>query len=148
MNTDRVTAARQAIIENAVQMGINTEYISILVERFYDRIRSDETLGPIFNNIIGDNWGPHLKQMKAFWASVTMNAGLYSGKPVEQHRKHTNAIKSEHFDIWLTLFRQTLEDTAPTPKCVDYFMVRAERIANSLKLAMFGTSGLGPPKYG
>lgn len=148
MSSDRIKAARQAIVKNAEDIGINSDYISILVDNFYDRIRDDQTLGPIFTTAIDDNWEPHLKQMKAFWSSVTMNAGLYSGKPVERHRKHIDVIRSEHFDIWLTLFRQTLEDTAPTPACVDYFMVRANRIANSLKLAMFGTSGLGPPRFG
>jgi len=148
MTSDRALAARQAILDNATQLGINPGYISVLVDTFYDRIRSHEILGPIFENAIGENWDPHLAQMKAFWASVTMNAGLYTGKPVEKHRKHSGTIESWHFGIWLGLFRQTLEDTAPSPACIDYFMVRAERIANSLKLSLFGTSGLGPPRYG
>jgi len=146
--SDRVTAARKAITENAHKIGITTEYISVLVDSFYDRIRVHETLGPIFNNAIGDNWDMHLAQMKRFWASVAMNAGTYSGSPVEKHRKHNAVIESQHFDLWLDLFKQTLEETAPTPDCVNYFMTRAERIANSLKLSIFGTSGLGPPRYG
>ncbi len=148
MTNSRADEARKAIIENAASMGIDQAYISVLVDTFYDRIREHSILGPIFESAMKDNWPPHLAQMKAFWASVALNAGLYSGKPVEAHRKHNDAIESQHFDIWLGLFKQTLEDTAPTPDCVDYFMIRAERIANSLKLSLFGTSGLGPPSYG
>lgn len=148
MQNPRITAARKAVQDKAAALGITPAYISKLVDLFYDRIRSNIILGPIFETAIGDHWDPHLKQMKAFWASVTMNAGLYSGKPVQQHRKHSEIIAREHFDIWLALFRETLEDTAPSPECVEYFMQRADRIANSLKLALFGTSGLGPPKYG
>lgn len=148
MSTDRVTAARQAIRDNAESLGITPDYISRLVDAFYDRVQADEIIGPIFNDAIGDRWDVHLPRMKAFWASVTLNAGLYSGKPVEAHRQHSGVITPEHFGRWLDMFRQTLEDTAPSPACVDYFMVRADRIANSLQLSLFGTSGLGPPKYG
>lgn len=148
MTSPRAVAARAEIIEKATAMGITPAYISTLVDRFYDHIRVHDILGPVFNRAIGENWDVHLTRMKAFWASVALNAGLYSGKPVPAHRQHSDMIQSEHFDIWLGLFRQTLEDTAPTPECVEYFMIRAERIANSLKLAMFGTSGLGPPRYG
>lgn len=145
--SDRIAAARKTITENASQIGISSDYISLLVDHFYDRIRGDDILGPIFENAIGDDWEPHLARMKLFWASVAMNAGTYSGSPVEKHRKHNGVIKSEHFDLWLALFKQSLDETAPNPDCVEYFMIRAKRIAKSLKLSIFGTSGLGPPKY-
>lgn len=148
MSSDRVNEARKAIVENAESIGITPDYISVLVDTFYEHIRKDIVLGPIFENAIEDRWDIHLPRMKAFWASVTLNAGLYSGKPVEAHRKHLDNIESQHFDRWLKLFRKTLEETAPTPDAVTYFMVRADRIANSLKLAMFGAPGLGPPRFG
>ncbi len=135
---------RRDIQANAAALGIDEAYIDTLVETFYGRIRADEVLGPIFDNAIGDNWGPHLATMKSFWASVAMNAGSYSGKPVPAHQKHTE-IQREHFAIWLGLFGQTLEDTAPTPQTPAYFMERAERIAQSLQLALFGMPGLGKP---
>jgi hemoglobin len=51
-------------------------------------------------------------------------------------------VQPWHFNLRLALFRQTLEEIAPTPEAVDYMMVRADRIAESLKLAMFGFPGL------
>tara|TARA_R110000782_G_scaffold124977_3_gene216597 strand:- start:447 stop:890 length:444 start_codon:yes stop_codon:yes gene_type:complete len=128
---------RREIQLNADRMGIDDAYISELVETFYARVRADATLGPIFNKEIGDNWGPHLARMKDFWASVAMNAGRYNGKPVPAHQKLTG-VTASHFQIWLGLFRQTLEDTAPSADAIPYFMERAERIARSLQLAMFG----------
>ncbi|WP_017932535.1 group III truncated hemoglobin [Robiginitomaculum antarcticum] len=145
----RVTSAREDTRKNAEDMGIDEVYIDRLVETFYGRIRDHEVLGPVFNTAIkGEDWPHHLGRMKAFWASVTLNAGLYSGKPVPAHQKHADTIQDWHFGIWLGLFRQTLVDTAPTQDAVEYFMVRAERIASSLKLAIFGMPGLGRPKYG
>lgn len=132
---------RTEIQAKAAALGIDEAYVSLLVETFYERIRAHELMGPIFETAIGDRWGPHLETMKAFWASVALNAGLYSGKPVPAHTKLTK-VQPWHFNIWLALFEQTLKDTAPTPGAVTYFMERAERIAKSLQLAMFGIPGL------
>ena len=138
-----VSERREAIRANAAALGIDDAYISTLVDTFYDRIRAHDLLGPIFDYAIGDKWDTHLPRMKDFWASVALNAGRYSGKPVPAHRKHTT-IQPEHFTIWLALFEKTLTDTALTPGAVDYFMERANRIAQSLQLAMFGIPGLPP----
>jgi len=148
MTGSRALERRQVIIDHAHSIGINDAYIDVLVDTFYDRIKQHNILGPIFDNAMGDNWPTHLARMKDFWASVSMNAGRYSGKPVPAHRQHGASIQEWHFGIWLGLFRQTLEDTAPTPEAVDYIMERAERIAKSLKLAMFGMPGMGAPRYG
>lgn len=144
MNAPRIRSAderRAEIQAHAAALGIDEDYISLLVETFYGRIRAHELIGPIFENAIGDNWDHHLSTMKAFWASVALNAGRYSGKPVPAHKKHAS-IEPWHFKIWLALFEQTLKETAPTPGAVTHFMERAERIAQSLQLAMFGVPGL------
>jgi len=134
---------RREIQLHADRMGIDDAYISDLVETFYARVRADADLGPIFEKEIGDTWAPHLARMKDFWASVALNAGRYTGKPVPAHQKLTG-VDAAHFQTWLSLFRQTLEDTAPTAEAVPYFMERAERIASSLQLAMFGLPNLPP----
>ena len=125
----------------ANELGINEAYISKLVDEFYVRIREHPLIGPLFNDAIGDEWDSHLARMKDFWASVALNAGRYTGKPVPKHQRLI-AAQPWHFEIWLALFHQTLEETAPSPVVVDYFMERAQRIAESLKLAMFGVPGL------
>ena len=144
-----VTAhARRAEIQRRANIiGIDEAYISLLVDEFYRRIRADETLGPIFEEAIGDRWDYHLPRMKSFWASVALNAGTYSGQPVPAHKK-LSQVQQSHFQTWLALFRQTLQDTAPTPEAVDYFMERANRIAESLQLAMFGFPGLPVKRQG
>ena len=140
-------ARRAEIQRRANVIGIDEAYISLLVDEFYRRIRADETLGPIFEEALGDRWDYHLPRMKSFWASVALNAGTYSGQPVPAHKK-LNQVQQSHFQTWLALFRQTLEDTAPTPEAVDYFMERANRIAESLQLAMFGFPGLPVKRQG
>lgn len=143
MSIHVVSAAqrRAKVRAHAASVGINETYISTLVETFYTRIRSHDVLGPIFAEVIGEDWDPHLAKMKAFWSSVALNSAQYSGKPVPAHQK-LDKVQRAHFQIWLELFRQTLDDTAASPEAVEYFMERAERIAESLQIAMFGTPGL------
>ncbi|WP_417768095.1 group III truncated hemoglobin [Stappia sp.] len=147
MTTIRVRSAaerREEIQREAARLGIDDAYISLLVETFYERIRAHALLGPIFDKEIGDNWEPHLAKMKDFWASVAMNAGRYSGKPVPAHTKLSD-LQPWHFGVWLGLFEQVLKDTAPHPEAVPYFMERARRIAQSLEFAI---SGLPPLNTG
>ena len=132
---------RTQIQDDAHSMGITEDYISLLVDEFYSRVRAHPALGPIFGEVIGNNWDPHLKRMKDFWSSVTMNTGRYSGKPVPAHQK-LSTVTPGHFDVWLGLFEATLNETAPSPAAIGYFMERANRIAASLKLAMFGVPEL------
>ena len=132
----RSADARRAEIQaHAAAMGIDDAFISHLVESFYQRVRAHDVLGPIFNNAVED-WDAHMPNMKDFWSSVAMSTGRYSGKPVPAHQKLTGVSKDD-FAIWLGLFEQTLHDIAPSPDVVPYFMERAQRIAESLKLAMF-----------
>lgn len=135
-------AARRAELERKSRgIGIDEAYISELVDTFYQRVRAHETLGPIFEREIGDDWPPHLAKMKGFWQSLSLYDGSYSGKPVQAHTK-LRGVQSQHFDIWLALFRSTLDDTAPSAEAAEYLEGRAQNIAESLKLAMFGSPGL------
>ena len=38
---------------------ITQPLINELVHRFYEKIQNHETLGPIFNDVIKDNWPEH-----------------------------------------------------------------------------------------
>lgn len=127
---------RAEIKARAYAIGLNEEYIDVLVDEFYSRIQRHPVLGEIFNRVIKDNWDHHLVVMKSFWASIAFNAGTYSGKPVVVHNALEN-IEPWHFTMWLGLFHQTLLDTAPNEEVVTYLMSRAERIASSLQRAMF-----------
>lgn len=132
---------RIEIQQNAARIGIDEDYISHLVDTFYGRIREDDILGPIFAEGVKD-WSNHLPTMKRFWSSVALNTGNYSGKPVPAHLKLIHMVKPDDFARWLVIFRQTLIDTAPSQEAASYFLVRAERIAKSLQLAMFGDPDL------
>jgi len=133
----RSAEQRRAEMRQAAHaIGVTEDLISDLVDRFYARVRRDSEIGPIFDQVIGDDWDHHLPTMKAFWSSVALSSGKYSGRPMPAHLR-LKMIRPEHFQRWLALFRQTLEEIAPSEAAVDHFMERAQRIAHSLQLALF-----------
>ena len=77
-----------------------------LVDAFYDRIRRDEKLGPIFNDIAQVNWETHLPKMYDFWDTVLFRAGTFRGNPLAAHAKlvSTADMSKASFDHWLDLF--------------------------------------------
>ncbi|MGN6583819.1 MAG: group III truncated hemoglobin [Rhizobiaceae bacterium] len=114
---------------------IDRAFIGRLVRDFYGRVRKDERLGPIFAGVIGEDWEPHLEKMTEFWCSVILKTRSYEGRPVPAHLK-LKQVREEDFAIWLSHFRGTANELCP-PGIAEVFIVRAERIAESLKLAMF-----------
>jgi hemoglobin len=109
--------------------GIDAPMIRELVDAFYERVRADPELGPIFNATVA-NWAVHLDTMVDFWSSVTLMTGTYKGKPIAAHLPLT--LDSNHFGRWLSIFAHTAHDVCP-PMAAALFVARAEKIAASIK---------------
>ena len=118
--------------------GITEVMIEQLVRAFYDKVRADAVLGPIFEVRIRD-WEPHLAQMCAFWSSVALMTGRYHGTPMAKHLPLP--VDAGHFDRWLGLFEETAREVCPPP-AEAHFVERARRIAASLELGIAGAHGV------
>ena len=125
-----------------VAAGVAEAMIRGLVHGFYDRIRADDVLGPIFSAEIED-WDPHLAKMCDFWSSMLLMTRRYDGRPVPAHVKIPN-LDRPHFERWLNLFRQTASELCP-PEAAALFIDRAERVAQSLQLSIDFSRGILPP---
>jgi hemoglobin len=101
-----------------VSRRITEEQIRDLVLTFYDRVREDEALGPIFDSRLAGRWEPHLEKMCDFWSSVLLATGRFRGNPVQAHRA-IPGIASEHFERWIELFESTAFDVLPVPIATD-----------------------------
>ena len=137
-NHPRAVAAREKRRAEAEAAGVDAAFISDLVDRFYERIRGDEVLGPIFGRHIS-NWGPHLDRMKAFWRSILHNSAEFSGNPMQRHMAvhDTGAALGEaEFSRWLQLFYATCDALATergvAAKAARQVSERARMIADSL----------------
>lgn len=124
--------------EIAAQTGITEAMIERLVHAFYDKVRADAVLAPIFDARITD-WGPHLAQMCEFWSSVALMTGRYHGTPMVKHMPLP--VDAGHFDRWLSLFEATAHEVCP-PEAAAHVLERARRIAASLELGIANANGV------
>ncbi|GIK97873.1 MAG: preprotein translocase subunit TatC [Alphaproteobacteria bacterium] len=126
-------SARPALTaELMAETGLDEDRLTALVRRFYDKVRADAVLAPIFAERIAD-WNLHLAKMVDFWSSVALMTGRYHGAPVVNHA--TLPIGRAHFERWLALFRETARETCP-PAGAAHVIERAERIARSLSFVI------------
>ena len=139
-----VSSSRRATLVEQIraETGIDEAMIARLVDRFYDRVRVDPLIGPVFSDRITD-WGPHLEQMRLFWSSVALMSGVYHGRPMPKH--FPLPVDARHFDRWLELFEATAAEVCP-PAAAAHFIERARRIAESLELGIAGANGVLPGK--
>ena len=128
----------QITADIVARTGITEAIIERLVHRFYEKVRGDQMLGPIFEARIS-NWEPHLAQMCAFWSSVALMSGRYHGAPMPKHLPLP--VDASHFDRWLALFEATAKEVCP-PAAQAYVLERARRIAASLELGVAGANGV------
>ena len=138
--TDRI-AARQG---PGVAAGVTELMISAVVNRFYDQVRADPDIGPIFNRVIPDAaWPAHLAKLCDFWSSVLLMSGRFKGSPMAAHAALPD-LQNGHFTRWLQLFRETVEATCPKAAAA-LFVEKSEMIAKSLQLGLAVSRGELPP---
>lgn len=108
--------------------------LTVLVERFYGKVRQDDLLRPLFNRAV-DDWPHHFRTLSRFWSSVMFTTGRYKGNPVAAHVRHGREITPVMFERWLSLWAET---TAEMFSAEDARLLqeKAARIAESLKLAI------------
>ena len=87
---------------------LQLEDIKLLVDRFYGKVRENELLAPVFNQRIGERWPAHLEKMYKFWQTVLLGEHTYFGSPFPPHA--LLPVNKEHFDQWLTLFYETVDE--------------------------------------
>jgi hemoglobin len=114
---------------------VSEDGIRQLVDAFYVKVRADPELAPIFARAIPGDWQPHLSKMYAFWSSVMLTSGRYKGNPVIKHLVIAD-MKPALFERWLALFDATCREQFDDATS-EAFRIKAERIAESLKLALF-----------
>ena len=119
----------------ARRTGIDDAMMERFVHAFYESVRTDPVLGPLFNERVTD-WDAHLERMCAFWSSVALMSGRYHGQPME--RRLPLPIDARHFDRWLELFEETVRRKCPA-NAAGHVIERARRIAESLELGIAGT---------
>ncbi|GAA3084026.1 hypothetical protein GCM10010520_33440 [Rhizobium viscosum] len=106
-----------------------------VLERFYEKVRCDPALGPVFA-VVAD-WSEHLQRLTEFWSSLMLTSGKYKGNPVAMHLIHADKIEPAMFERWLAIWRETTNEMLPQVVAQE-MQIKAGRIASRLNLALTG----------
>ena len=82
--------------------------IKLFVNEFYEKVKNDILIGPVFLEKIPGDWQPHLDKMHAFWNAALFGVPGFKGNPFAKHAPLK--INAEHFDRWLELFDETIDN--------------------------------------
>jgi hemoglobin len=105
---------------------ITTEdHIKILVDSFYHKVNADALLSPIFNDVAHVDWQKHLPLLYQFWNTLLFRTNTYQGRPWPKHA--LLPVSAEHFDRWVSLFKDTVDEHFSGPKAIE-----AKNIAASI----------------
>lgn len=86
--------------------------IERLVNVFYDKVRRDDLLGFIFNDVAKTDWNAHLPKMYAFWETMIFRTGGFIGNPLAAHARLVplTTMGRPQFDRWLAIFTATVDE--------------------------------------
>ncbi len=101
-----------------------------LVDTFYERVRADTLLSPIFEDVARVDWESHLPKMYDFWESVLFGTVRFKGNPLVVHRAlaRRTRLTTTEFNRWLQLFHASVDALFMGPYAAEA-KLRASRIA-------------------
>lgn len=84
--------------------------IELVVKHFYEKMRNEPTLGPVFMQYIKD-WDKHEALISDFWETkLFFGVKKYRGQAAQAHVKpfREYSLDQSHFAIWLRLWLETI----------------------------------------
>jgi hemoglobin len=121
--------------------------IELLVNTFYEKVKRDEVIGFIFNDIVKLNWERHLPIMYNFWDTILLDAANYYNNTMGIHFEINRKVKlnENHFKRWIALFSSTVDELFKGEKAT-LAKKRAVSIANVMLLKMNQQNEANPGK--
>ena len=102
--------------------------IQVLVDAFYDKLRSQPYLSSLFDQLSPRDWRHHLFMMERFWNSVLLKSVTYTGHPLILHALLPD--QQAQAPQWVHLFHEAVEEhfTGPTAAAAKAFAEKMVRI--------------------
>ena len=119
--------------------------VAKLINRFYETVRANNTIGYIFNDIAKVNWEHHLPIMYDFWENVLFQTGSYVRNAIGVHKQLNQIapLKREHFEEWLRIWKQTIDELFSGPNA-ELAKQRAQSIATIMQISIL-QGGISKP---
>lgn len=90
----------------------NRADVKLLVDSFYKKALLDKAIGHFFTEVIQLDLEKHMPKMYDFWETTLFHTANYKGNPLQVHLdlNHKSALEKPHFDRWLGLFNETVDE--------------------------------------
>lgn len=105
-----------------------------LVDTFYDRIRADDLLGRVFDQVAKTDWSVHLPKMYSFWSAVLFGEPGFKGNPMAVHLDlaRQTPLGPREFVRWIEVFHANVDANFTGPVATEA-KARASRIADVMQ---------------
>ena len=84
--------------------------IELLVDKFYEQVLVDDTIGVFFTEVVQLDWEEHIPIMYDFWETILLDHIVYKGNPMTKHIQlhKQKKLESRHFERWMELWEKTV----------------------------------------
>jgi hemoglobin len=120
--------------------------IETLMNAFYSKALTDETIGFFFTEVAPLNMEVHMPLIVDFWETIVFGKAAYKGNvlQVHQHIHELSAFTEAHFARWVALFQQTVNELFEGDHA-ELVKQRAESIATVMRIKLL-YGGIGRNK--
>lgn len=122
--------------------------IERLMHAFYGKVRKDDLLGYIFNDVAKVDWDHHIPIICDFWETLLLDAQTYRNNAMAVHYvlNRKERLTEKHFQRWLSLFFETIDELFSGP-IAGKAKTKAQSIASLMQFRM-SQENLGPAPGG
>ncbi len=90
----------------------NEQDIKLFLDAFYEKVKVDDTIAYLFNDVANLDWDAHMPKIYGFWEGILLGKPGFNGDMMGMHiRLHQKEkLTTEHFDRWIALFTETVNE--------------------------------------
>lgn len=88
------------------------EDIKALIDMFYEKVKANDVIGYIFNDVAQLDWEVHMPKIYKFWESILLGKPGFQGDVMGVHVRlnKKERLTARHFDKWIELFTSTVNE--------------------------------------
>lgn len=120
----------------AAAVGLTVPVLREVIYAFYyEKVRQDAVLAPIFVQALGDKWDHHIEKVLLFWLTATgLGSGYQARNFLPAHVRH-RSIGAAELSRWLALFEETLNQRC-SPEVSEVLLDIARRMAENIQIGI------------
>jgi hemoglobin len=127
--------ASAPFVHRALDAGLTEALVRTVIVVFYQKVRADALLGPVFEDAIGDHWDAHIERIAQFWLTATRLGRGYDGRNFMPAHLGNVSIRADLLPRWLELFYATATEQC-SPEAAAALLDIAERMAETLEIGL------------